>query len=134
MPMPPALPGNPIHKGMASSIVNPDHLLHQILFSHLDGHGHNIIRYLHDIPDDRQCVKHLYGMLFLHKLLPVRQPGRRSVIRWDNPRVRDFGLLSHVVSLMLPCSLTPLSPINVSPLTRVSEHSSHHLRRNLRDI
>jgi len=132
--MPPALPDNLIHKGRASSTANPDHLLHQLFFSHLDAHDHNIIRYLHDIPDYRQCVRHLSNMLLLYKLLSVRRPGRRSFIRWDNLRVRDFGIPSHVARLMVPCSITPLSPITIEPQTGVSQHSSQHLLRNPRDI
>ena len=109
------MPSNLIHKGKTTSTASSDHLLHQLLFSHLGAHGHNIISYLHDIPDDRQCVIHLSGMLLLYKLLPVCQPGRRSFIRWDNPRVRNFGIPSNVAWLMLPHSLTPLSPISVEP-------------------
>jgi len=47
-----------------------------------------------------------------YKLLPVRRPRRRSVIRWDNLRVRDLGILSHVAKLMVPCSLSPLFPMS----------------------
>ena len=132
--MPLALPGNPIQKGRASSTANLDHLLHQLLFSHGGTHGHIIIWYLHDILDDRQCVRYLSSMLLLYKLLPVRRPGRRFFIRWDNPRVRDFGIPSYVARLILPCYITPLSLIIIEPRTGVSKHISQHIHMNLRDI
>jgi len=115
MPLPPALPDNLIRKGRATNTANPDHLLHQLLSSHLATPGHNIISYLHHIPDDRQCVRQLFGMLLLYDLLHVRRPERRSFIRWENTRVRDFGIPTHVSRLMMPWSLTPLSPIRVEP-------------------
>jgi len=58
MHLPHVLPSNLIRKGMAASTVNPDHLLNNLLFTHLAAHDHNIISHLHDIPDDRQCVRH----------------------------------------------------------------------------
>ena len=119
MLLPPALPDNLTRKGRATSTANLNHLLNNLLFSHLSAHGHNIISHLRDIPDYRQCVRHLYGMLLLYNLIHVRRPGRRSFIRWDNPRVREFGIPSHVARLMLPCSRTPLSPIKVEPRNRV---------------
>ena len=70
-----ALPGNPIRKGRTTSSANPNHLLNNLLFSHLAAPGHNIINYLHHIPDDRQCVGHLSGMLLLYDLLHVRRLG-----------------------------------------------------------
>jgi len=104
----PALPDNLICKGRATSTANPDHLLHQLLFSHLGLHGYRIISHLEVIPDDRQCVRHLSGMLLLYNLLHVCRPGRRSFI-------------------MMPCSLTPLSPIRVEPHNGVYQQSSQHL-------
>jgi len=73
-------------------------------------------------------------MLLFYDLLPVRRSGRRSFIRWDNLRVRGFSIPSHVARLMLPWSLTPLSRITIEPRAGVSQHSSPHLLRNLRDI
>ena len=115
MPLPPALPGNLISNGMSTNTVNPDHLMHYLLSSHLAAPDHNVISYLHHISDDRQCVRQLSGMLLLYDLLHVRPLGRRSFIRWENTRVRDFGIPSHVARLMMPWSLTPLSPIRVEP-------------------
>jgi len=120
MPLPPALPGNLIRKGRAANTVNPDHLLQQLLSSHLAAPGHNIISYLHHIPDDRQCVRQLSGMLFLYDLLHVRRPGWRSFIRWENTRVRDFGIPSHVAKVMMSCSLTPMYAIRVEPRIKYS--------------
>ena len=46
----------------------------------------------------------------------------------------DFWIPSHVARLMLPWSITPLFLITIEPQTGVSQHSSNHLYRNLRDI
>ena len=119
MSLPPALPGNLISKGMATKTVNLDHLLQQLLSGHLAAPGHNIISYLHHIPDDRQCVRQLSAMLLLYVLLHVHRPGRRSFIRWENTRVIDFGIPSHVASVMMPWSLTPMDPIRVEPCLSV---------------
>ena len=112
MPLPPVPPDNLIRKGRATSTGYPTHLLDNLLFSHLDVHGHNIISYMHHIPDDRQCVRHLSGMLLLYDLLHVHRPGRRSFIRWENTRVGGFGIPSHVASVMMPWSL-PMYPMRV---------------------
>jgi len=133
-PLPPALPGNLIHKGRVTSTANLNHLLKNLIFSHLVAPGHNIISYLHHIPDDRQCVRHFSGMLLLYNLLHVRRPRRRSFIRWENTRVRDFGIPSHVARLMMPCSLTPMYLIRVEPRSGVYQHSSQQLLRHLNDI
>jgi len=119
MPRPPALPSNLIRKGRATNTANPDHLLQQLLSGHLIAPGHNITSYLHHIPDDRQCVRQLSGMLLLNDLLHVHRPGRRSFIRWEKTRVRDFGIPSHVASVMMPWSLTPMYPIRVEPRLNV---------------
>jgi len=79
MPLPPALHGNPICKGRATSSANPNHLLDNLLFSHLAALCHNIISYLHHIPDDRQCVRHLSGMVLLYNMLHVHRSGK-----WNN--------------------------------------------------
>jgi len=55
------------------------------------------------------------GMLLLYDLLHVHRHGRRSFIRWENTRVRDFGIPSHVASVMMSWSLTPMYPIRVEP-------------------
>jgi len=115
MPLPPALPGNLIRKGRATNTVNPYHLLQQLLSVHLVAPGHIIISYLHHIPDDRQCVRQLSGMLLLYDLLQVHRSGRRSFIKWENTRVRDFGIPNHVASVMMSWSLTPMYPIRVEP-------------------
>jgi len=134
MPLPPALPGNPIRKGRVTSTANPNHLLNNLLFSHLAAPGHNINNYLHHIHDDRQCVRHLSGMLLLYNLLHIRRPGRRSFIRWENTRVRNFDIPSHVAMVMMPCSLTPMYPIRVEPRSGVYKHNGQHLLRHLSDI
>ena len=134
MPLPPALPGNLIRKGRATNTANPHHLLHQLLSSHLAIPGHSIISYLHHIPDDRQCVMQLSGMLLLYNLLHIHRPGRRSFIRWENTRVGNFGIPSHVARLMKPYSPTPMYPIKVKPRGGVYQHSSQHLCRHLSDI
>ena len=131
MSLPPALPSNLIRKGKVTSIANPNHPMSNLLCSHLAALGHNIISYLHHIPDDR-CVRHLSGMLLIYNLLHVCWPGRRSFIRWENTRVRDFGIPSHVARLMMSCSLTPMYPIRVVPQTRVYYQSRQHLLRHLR--
>ena len=119
MPLPSALLGNLIRNGRATNTANPDHLLQQLLSGHLAPPGHSIISYLHDIPNDRQCVRQLSGMLLLYDLLHVYRPGRRSFIRWENTRVRDLRIPSHVASIMMPLSLTPMYPIRVEPRLRV---------------
>ena len=113
MPLPPALFGNLISKGRATNTSNPDHVLQQLLSGHLATPGHNIISYLHHIPDDRQCIRQLSSMLLLYDLLHVHRPGRRSFIRWENMRVRDFCIPSHVARIMMPWSLTPMYPMRV---------------------
>ncbi|AES65636.1 transmembrane protein, putative [Medicago truncatula] len=50
------------------------------------------------------------GMLLLYDLLHVRRSGRRSFIRWENTRVRDFGIPSHVARRIMQWSLIPISP------------------------
>jgi len=115
MSLPLAPPGNLIRMDRATNIGYPHHFLDNLLFSHLVALGHNIISYMHHIPDDRQCVRHLSGMLLLNDLLHVHRPGRRSFIRWENTRVRDFGIPSHLASVMMPWSLTPMYPIRVEP-------------------
>jgi len=115
----PMLPDNLIRKGRATNTANPDHLLQQLLSSHLVAPGHNIISYLHHIPDDRQCVRQLSGMLLLYDLLHIRRPEWRSFIKWENTRVRDFSIPSHVARVMMSCSLTPMYPIRVEPRTEV---------------
>jgi len=75
MPLPPAPSGNQICKGRATSTDYPNHLLDNLLFSHLTAPGRNIISYMHHIPDGRQCVRHLSGMLLLYDLLHVHRPG-----------------------------------------------------------
>jgi len=105
MPLPPALPGNLIRKGRATNTANPGHLLQQLLSDHLASPGQSIINYPHHIP----------SMLLLYDLLHVHRPGRRSFIKWENTRVRDFGIPSHVARIMLSCSLTPMYPMRVEP-------------------
>nr|ABN09071.1 hypothetical protein MtrDRAFT_AC172744g17v1 [Medicago truncatula] len=75
MHMPPAPPGNLICKGRETGTCYLYHLLDNHLFNHLGLPGHNIISYMHHIPNDRQCVRHLPDMLLLYNLLHVRQHG-----------------------------------------------------------
>ena len=82
MPLPPTPPGNLIRKGRVASTSYPHHLLNNLLFSHLVAPGHNIISYMHHIPDDRQCVRHIPEIPHPHTRhtdAPVSdQPPRRS--------------------------------------------------------
>jgi len=133
MPLPPAPPGNLICKGRATSTGYPHHLLDNLLFGHLGLPGDNIINYMHHIPDDRKCVRHLPDMLLLDDLLHVCRPGRRSFTRWENTRVRDFVIPSHVARSMMPWSLTPISQSTVEPRVSVHQHSGQQLRRHLND-
>lgn len=133
LPLPPAPPENLISKGSATSTSYPHHLLDNLLFSHLGLSGHNTINYMHPISDDRQCVRHLPGMLLLDDLLHVRQPGRRSFIRWENTRVRDFGIPSHVARSMMSWSLTRISPSSEELHLSVLQHGGEIMRRHLSD-
>ena len=133
MLLPPAMPSNLISKCRATNTANPDHLLQQLLYGHLAASGHNIISYLHHIPDDRQCVRQLSGMLLLYDLLHVHRPGRRSFIRRENTRVRDFDIPSHAARIMMPWSLTSMYPMRVKPRMGVWQHSGQQLRRHLSD-